>query len=352
MLKGGKSMEKRMILPPPRKKIALIVPYFGLLPPYFPIWLESAKANPDVDFFFYTDQAVQIDAPNFRVTKITLERLREQFARTLGRPVSLPNGYKLCDYRPAYGVLFAEELRGYDFWGHCDIDMALGRIRHFVTDERMETYDRIYSYGCLSFFRNSEKMNRAFELPGAWYTQEEMFGPVHVGMDEFAGMNRICLNHPQISWYVDIHAAHLRGWKNRLDMANRQTNYETQIFYWRDGRVFQRYVSDGQIMERELVHMHWYRRRPIPERLPAPGEVVVLTADDRLIVRSPEDLTPENMRRWNPPSRKIDRFLDARKGNVKDCLFFLTGSLAQKRIWLKRKRFTFLEMKLKKPPYP
>ena len=33
------------------------------------------------------------------------------------------------DLRPAYGVLFEEYLDGYDFWGHCDLDVLFGRIR-------------------------------------------------------------------------------------------------------------------------------------------------------------------------------------------------------------------------------
>lgn len=36
-------------------KIAFIVPYFGKLPNYFNLWLKSAKMNPQVDVFFFTD---------------------------------------------------------------------------------------------------------------------------------------------------------------------------------------------------------------------------------------------------------------------------------------------------------
>lgn len=151
-------------------KIALIVLYFGPLPPYFPVWLQSAEANSDVDFLVWSDQDIQTQAPNFRVTKITLDKLRERFERTLNRSLVISNGYKLCDYRPAYGVLFADELRGYDFWGHCDIDLVFGHIRRFLTDEILRVHDRVYGSGPLSVYRNSEKMNHAFELPGSWFT--------------------------------------------------------------------------------------------------------------------------------------------------------------------------------------
>ena len=343
-------MEKRVIYAP-RNKIALIVLYFGPLPPYFPVWLKSAEANPDVDFLLWSDQEIRADAPNFRVCKCTLKELQERFSKTLNRPLEIPNGYKLCDYRPAYGLLFEEELRGYDFWGHCDIDLVFGRIRHSLTDEILSAYDRFYAYGPLSVYRNSEKMNHAFELPGSWFTLDEVFGPIHIGVDEFSGINRICLQNG-ISWYTGIDFAHLDGdLQNRLEIRRNQPNYPVQIFYYLDGRAFQRYVSGEQIKEREWVYIHWIRKRPVPERLPAPGEAVVVTPQ-KLIVCAPQDLTPENMRRWNPPARMGARFFGKQRSRAKYYLSFFTGSPAFKKIWWKNKRFSILETRLKKLPYP
>lgn len=335
----------------PRYKIALIVLYIGPLPPYFPIWLESAKANPDVDFLFYTDQEIQIDAPNFRVTKTPLDDLRRRFERALNRPLQIPNGYKLCDYRPAYGVLFADELRGYDFWGHCDIDLVFGRIRHFLTDEILSAYDRFYAYGPLSVYRNCETMRHAFELPGSWFTLDEMFGPVHIGVDEYFGINRICLKN-KIPWYTNIDFALLTNDSGScLKINHRQPNYPAQTFYYLDGRAFQRYVDGEQVKERELAYIHWIQRSPVPERLPGPGEAVVVTAD-RLLVRPPEDLTPDNMRRWNPPALEKHGILYKIRSRIPEYALFFTGNWAFKKIWWKRKTFNLMERRLKKLPYP
>ena len=40
--------------------------------------------------------------------------------------------YKLCDYKPVYGLIFDEDLQDYDFWGHCDVDLIFGDIRKFI----------------------------------------------------------------------------------------------------------------------------------------------------------------------------------------------------------------------------
>jgi hypothetical protein len=332
-------------------KIALIVLYFGSLPPYFPIWLKSAEANPDVDFLVWSDQDIETDAPNFRVTKTTLDELRRRFEKTLNRPLVIPNGYKLCDYRPAFGLLFEEELRGYDFWGHCDVDLVFGQIRHFLTDEILGAYDRFYAHGPLSLYRNSEKMRRAFELPGSWFTLDEMFGSIHIGADETAGINRICWKN-RIAWHTGAaDCAFLDSTlKARMEMR-RGRNYSEQIFYYLDGRAFQRYMDGGQVKEREFAHIHWLKKRPVPERVPAPGEAVVI-AHDKLLVRSPDALTPENMRLWNLPARKMERFLETNRQRAQHYLSFFTGGGWDfKKIWLKRRCFWILEYRIKKLPY-
>lgn len=343
-------MEKPVISHNTPPRIAIIIPYFGSLPPYFPIWLESAKANPDVDFLFYTDQDIQINAPNFRVTKTTLEALRQRFSQKLGRPVSLPYPYKLCDYKPVYGLFFEDELRGYDFWGHCDIDLVFGRIRHFLTDDVLSRYERVYAFGPLSVYRNNEKMRRAFELPGSRFSLKEMFGPVHLGADEFYGINRICLKN-NILWYTEVEFAQLKDYvKSRLEIWDEQPNYPTQIFYWRDGSAFQRYVDGGEIRERELAFIHWMKKKPVPERLPNPGEAVVITAE-KLLVRAPQDLTPENMSRWNPVLSEERQRLEYREFRKERNRAFWKDNFPSKKVRLKRKLFAILERLFEKRPY-
>ena len=43
--------------------------------------------------------------------------------------VTLDRPYKLCDFKPAYGFIFGEYLKEYDYWGHCDIDIVWGDLR-------------------------------------------------------------------------------------------------------------------------------------------------------------------------------------------------------------------------------
>ncbi len=151
------------------KKIAIIVCYLGKLPWYFKYYLHSCTFNKSVDFFIITDDKSFIGRHSINVHFIykTLLEINSLSSKKLGFTVNIQNGYKFCDFKPAYGFLFDEIISGYDFWGHGDIDVIYGNIREFITDELMEVYDLIsvrpdWTPGCFLLFKNTEKMKLLF----------------------------------------------------------------------------------------------------------------------------------------------------------------------------------------------
>jgi len=55
-----------------RNSILVFVLWFGDLPPYFPLFLETVKRNPSIDFRFITDAEIDTGgAPNISVQQIT-----------------------------------------------------------------------------------------------------------------------------------------------------------------------------------------------------------------------------------------------------------------------------------------
>lgn len=70
-------------------------------------------------------------------------------------------------FKPAYGFVFSDLLKKYDFWGHGDIDVVYGNIRNFMTKEILENHDVIssrhdYITGSFCLFRNHKKINTLF----------------------------------------------------------------------------------------------------------------------------------------------------------------------------------------------
>lgn len=144
-------------------KIALILPYFGPFPNYFPFFLASCAQNKTVDFHIFTDQRLPASAENIVVHSCTFAQFAEKIGRAFDFPIPhLQRPYNLCDFKPAYGLALQEELKGYDFWGHCDCDLIFGNIRAFFPDALLGKYGRLLIRGHLTLYRNAEPANTFF----------------------------------------------------------------------------------------------------------------------------------------------------------------------------------------------
>jgi hypothetical protein len=150
------------------KTICFVVVYFGKWPIWFPAFLHSCKYNPTVNWIFFTDCGSPARFPaNVIFYDKTLAQMKEIIKKKIGKDAALEDAYKMCDYKPAFGTLFDDYLKEYDFWGHCDIDVIWGDIRKYATREILGKYD-IFSTrkgmiaGHFSLFRNTLRINGLF----------------------------------------------------------------------------------------------------------------------------------------------------------------------------------------------
>ena len=145
------------------KKIAYIIPYFGKFNDYFQLFLNSCKNNPTIDWLIFTDDKTKYDYPNnVKVTYCSFEYIQKKFQEKFDFEICLKRPYKLCDFRPSYGYVFADELKEYDFWGYCDTDMIFGNIRKFYTEDILSKYDKIGFFGHSTLIKNNKKCNEMF----------------------------------------------------------------------------------------------------------------------------------------------------------------------------------------------
>jgi hypothetical protein len=126
-------------------QIVFLICWQGAYPWYFPYFLQSCRYNPTVDFLIFTNQSdAQLDLPaNVKIISCSIGQFKADASRRLGFEVSVESGYKLCDFKPAYGYIFHDYIKEYDFWGYCDVDVIFGNIRAFMTDELLGEYDII-----------------------------------------------------------------------------------------------------------------------------------------------------------------------------------------------------------------
>jgi hypothetical protein len=151
------------------QKIGIVSCYFGKFPWYFTYFLHSCKFNPTVDFIIITDseEVFKNKPDNVYFIKRQLKEIENLATKRLGFKVSIPYPYKICDIKPAYGFLFSDLLKKYDFWGHADLDIIYGNIREFMTEKLLFEFEIIsmrhdYITGSCALFKNSNKINTLF----------------------------------------------------------------------------------------------------------------------------------------------------------------------------------------------
>lgn len=136
--------------------------YMGPLPDYFGYFTATCKSNPSIRFVVINDHISQsyTDA-NITFMKMNLAELNAFSSQRLGENIQLQSAWKINELKPLFGHIFEEEFKGYDHWGWCDLDIIWGNIRHFLTDELLNTYNvittqKLWCTGHLTLFRNDD----------------------------------------------------------------------------------------------------------------------------------------------------------------------------------------------------
>lgn len=252
---------------PKEPSILMLMPYLGQWPVWFDFYLESCKWNPTVHWLFFTDCDEPAKfCPNVRYVRMSRAELEQRIAMRLGVAVSLNDSYKLCDLKPTYGVLFAEYLTGYDYWGYGDVDVIYGNIRHFYTPQVLR-HDVIATYAGLlaahfALLRNRVDLRQAFRFCRGWRQILAKEGYQH--FDEGAFSQRLTRFGLQPTWQRLL----LRGLTGRFWSCYMVQQYSTILgisgawldqtreypseWYWCDGRL-----TTNKTGDREFLYLHF-----------------------------------------------------------------------------------------------
>lgn len=242
--------------------ICVIGVYFGKLPAYFNLWLKSCEYNPDIDFLVITDNELNELPKNVKTVKMSLSDIKKRADEVLGFETSLTTPYKCCDFRPTFGLIFKDLISNYDFWGHCDFDVIFGNIRSFITDDILSKYEKILSFGHLSLYKNSNKVNEYFKLNGSKCGNfiDIYKNPENVAFDEKNGIGSIYkVNNLPIFdkiVFLDIYSIF-----TRFKAAHGTPRHIHQSFYWQNGRILTSYVHFRKVYTQEFAYIHFKKRK-------------------------------------------------------------------------------------------
>ena len=250
------------------KKICYVIVYFGKLPDTMKLWIKSCKYNSSIDWLIYTDDTNPYDYPsNVTIKQCCLDDFKELVQRKFPFEIKIDTPYRLCDYKVAYGYILEEELKEYDFWGYCDLDMVFGNIRDFLTDEILDSYDRIGFLGHSTLYRNSYDMNRLFmrKLDGK-ELYKEFFGnggnENHFFDEKW--MDLLCKEYRIKTYRKTIFADVIPwAWKFRIGYVHdiEKVKNEHRIFLWDNGELFSYSIGDDKkIIVDKYMYIHLLKR--------------------------------------------------------------------------------------------
>lgn len=259
------------------KSIVFIVPFFGHFNNYFDIWLNSCKHNPTINWIIFTDCMDEHPYPsNVRIVKTTFEELRDSFQSHFDFKISLEKPYKLCEYRPAFGDLFYEYIKDYDFWGYCDIDLVWGDIRKYITEDMLDQYEKIGNRGHCCLMKNNAKMRMAYRYESkSMITYKDAFSSdLAYCFDEQKAFGKYCnesgVKSCENFTFFDVSSFHddcrIAPYENHLFEG-----YAHNVFEYKNGKLFVQTVKckDGEMECREIMYAHFQKRKMKVEIAPS-----------------------------------------------------------------------------------
>lgn len=175
-----------------KPQIAIIIPYFGKWPVYLGAFLDTAAKQRSIDFHFITDLDASFGKvpPNVFIHRQSIVDMYAFASVKINLNIQSQSFRKLCDLKPAYGLIFEDIIDSYDFWGYGDIDLIYGRLDFFLAP-LLASYDIIsfreeWLSGSFCIFRVNNETKTLFMKSSRW--KEYLLTDRHIAFDENCGI--------------------------------------------------------------------------------------------------------------------------------------------------------------------
>lgn len=252
------------------KDVAIIIPYFGKLPSNLITFLNSCQINKRIDWFIFTDQnLVNIQIPkNVHIVNTTFSSIKEKIQLVVNlKGLVLDAPYKLCDYKPTYGVVFQKYISKYKYWGYSDMDVVYGNLWKYIEHGIKNGYDKIGHLGHFTLFKNNVNINNRYRLPiiknkNREYPYKRAFTTSKTcHFDEDWGINLIYKQH-KFPIYDNENLVNEPFPENmNLRSVNKKYYGLPQLYIYSNNRCLFFYKKENKIYKEEFGYFHFQKRR-------------------------------------------------------------------------------------------
>lgn len=292
------------------KSIVIIIPYFGLFPTIFPFWKQSALNNNTIDFLLFTDNEQIQSEKNIKVFHISFSECRDLIQKHFDFQIVLKSPYKLCNFKPAYGDIFQEYIKGYDFWGFGDVDLIYGNLRSFITEDVLNKYEYVSGWGHLTLFKNNEYWNSFYKTykEGFQYYKDVFSSDELSRFDEYLnnGISDLAKSlHGSSVWdsrlFDDVYipASHLE-----FNSVFHPEVSDHLIFEYFNKSLFRVFISNNSIKKEPIEYAHFQRRANLRIRTFETNKYIVIPNS----VIEHTSIEIDNLSKWGK-SRRIENFI-------------------------------------------
>lgn len=260
-------------------KIKIIIPYFGKLHPLFEIYFLGIQKNEKFDFLLITDQVLEYKSlPNLEIVILTFTEFVEKTNSKIDVQPKSP--YKLCDFKPFYGIIFEDYLKGYDYWGYSDIDMILGDLDPIYYIASKNSYDKILDLGHLSFYKNIDTVNFFYKIKRnienqykyllnssiIWVTDESYSNIIF-------GVNRVLTEFGMKLYSSRDLFFDTSAFVNEFTDSNKEKINPGFIEY-KNNKLFFVSLSNKKINKKEIIYSHFLKR--VVKVLSSDGSYIII----------------------------------------------------------------------------
>lgn len=250
------------------KKIAFVLPFVNKLPRYSELFFRSVDLNQCIDVLLIVDRDPTYPVPcNVKVIKTTKLEIISRIFAYAGLEIGEITGHKLCDFRPLYPLIFKDYLIGYEWWGHCDIDIMFGDLTGWMQEYLDPYYDVVSAsesstIGHFTVWQNTQRVTcqMAQMLANPKYI-EKFLNPSNQHLDEggayehlIASTSLRILNTPKLEECLKMRLCPYGITFSPDGSTAGLSSREYGIAYWKAGRTWYESTNRKPV---EVLYIHF-----------------------------------------------------------------------------------------------
>lgn len=179
-------------------------------------------------------------------------------AEALGALCNKKDGHSFSDARPMFAEVFPERVKGFEWWGWCELDVVLGDLDSMLPP-LLDAHDAVSAFhtavcGPLMLFRNRPDVNNLFRH-GNW--EQVLAEPGYCNFEEIQGEHR---NRPGGMTKILRESGLPAHWDDRFSLWwETDPAFPTPATCWAEGKQLFEVPTGRELM---IYHFNHTKRWP------------------------------------------------------------------------------------------